>query len=75
MSSTSSNNSGLFSSNTQTKIKHEPVMEIGNKGYNSRRQGRDQNRRKKNMKIEILQDPKEIRNNAHDEDKFLEKDT
>ena len=43
-SSTSTTNSGLF--NTQTKIKQEPIMEIGNKGCNPRRQGRDQNKRK-----------------------------
>ena len=44
-SSTSTNNSGLFS-NSQMKIKQEPVMAIGNKGYNPRRQGQNQNRRK-----------------------------
>ena len=38
-------NKGLFS-NAQTKTKQEPVMAIGNKGYNPRRQGRDQNKRK-----------------------------
>ena len=44
-SSTSTNNSGLFS-NSQMKIKQEPVMAIGNKGYNSKRQSQNQNRRK-----------------------------
>ena len=44
-SSTSTNNSGLFS-NSQMKIKQEPVMVIGNKGYNSKRSGQNQNRRK-----------------------------
>ena len=44
-SSTSTTNKGLFS-NAQTKINQEPIMAIGNKGYNSRRQGRDQNKRK-----------------------------
>ena len=44
-SSTSTTNSGLFS-NTQNKIKQEPIMTIGNKGYNPRRQGGDQNKRK-----------------------------
>ena len=44
-SSTSTTNTGLFS-NAQTKIKQEPIMAIGNKGYNPRRQGRDQNKRK-----------------------------
>ena len=44
-SSTSTNNSGLFS-NSQKKIKQEPVMAIGNKGYNSKRQSENQNRRK-----------------------------
>ena len=44
-SSTSTNNSGLFS-NSQMKIKQEPVMAIGNNGYNPRRQGQNQNRRK-----------------------------
>ena len=42
-SSSSVNNSGLFP-NTQMKIKQEPIMAIGNKGYNSKRQ--NQNRRK-----------------------------
>ena len=42
-SSSSANNSGLFP-NTQMKIKQEPIMAIGNKGYNSKRQ--NQNRRK-----------------------------
>ena len=42
-SSSSANNSGLFP-NTQMKIKQEPIMAIGNKGYNSKRQ--DQNKRK-----------------------------
>ena len=42
-SSSSVNNSGLFP-NTQIKIKQEPIMAIGNKGYNSNRQ--NQNRRK-----------------------------
>ena len=41
-SSTSTNNSGFFS-NSQMKIKQEPVMAIGNKGYNPRRQGQNQN--------------------------------
>ena len=44
-SSTSTTNTGLFS-NAQTKIKQEPIMAIENKGYNPRRQGRDQNKRK-----------------------------
>ena len=44
-SSSSTNNSGLFS-NSQLKIKQEPIMAIGNKGYNSKRQSQNQNRRK-----------------------------
>ena len=44
-SSASTNNSGLVS-NSQMKIKQEPVMAIGNKGYNPKRQGQHQNRRK-----------------------------
>ena len=44
-SSSSTNNSGLFS-NSQLQIKQEPIMAIGNKGYNSKRQSQNQNRRK-----------------------------
>ena len=43
--SSSTNNSELFS-NSQMKIKQEPIMAIGNKGYSSKRQGQNQNRRK-----------------------------
>ena len=44
-SSSNTNNSGLFS-NSQIKIKQEPVMTIGPKGYSSKRHGQYQNRRK-----------------------------
>ena len=44
-SSSSTNNSKLFS-NSQLKIKQEPIMAIGNKGYNSKRRKQNQNRRK-----------------------------
>ena len=44
-SSTSTTSTGLFS-NAQSKIKQKPIIAIGNKGYNPRCQGRDQNKRK-----------------------------
>ena len=63
-SSTSTTSTGLFS-NAQSKIKQKPIIAIGNKGYNPRCQGRDQNKRK-NYENRILQDPRGIRNNARD---------
>ena len=71
-SSTSTNNSRLFS-NSQMKIKQEPVMAIGNKGYNSRRQGQNQNRRKQ-YDNRNTKDLRGIKNNARHVVECLEKD-
>ena len=71
-SSTSTNNSGLIL-NSQMKIKQEPVMAIGNKGYNSKRQGQNQNRRKQYENRNTTRS-KGIKNNARDVVECLEKD-